>query len=221
MSEAGRAPAASLFGLAPHGFYRAPAVAGGAVRSYRTVSPLPSFRRAVCSLWHFPSRRRDRGLPGMPPVWSSDFPLQSQPERSHGPLGARSILARGAGASHADRPRLPRKRYFVPAVAGFTSVDAMSYVIMKPFVPFVSNFLSVRRNACSWAGIRTKPVLRGAAKYLRFWITVGSGVIAVGLCWSWISPPLPPSSRATAPSFDTVHSTGASAPTVNDFHFQG
>ena len=34
-------PTASLFGLAPHGVYRAPAVAGGAVRSYRTVSPLP------------------------------------------------------------------------------------------------------------------------------------------------------------------------------------
>ena len=44
------------------------------MRSYRTVSPLPSFRKAVCFLWHFPSRHRDRGLPGMPPVWSSDFP---------------------------------------------------------------------------------------------------------------------------------------------------
>src|SRR5262249_49663716 len=78
MSEAGRAPAAPLFGLAPHGGCRAPSVAGGAVRSYRTVSPLPSFRRAVCFLWHFPSRRRDRGLPGMPPVWSSDFPLRDE-----------------------------------------------------------------------------------------------------------------------------------------------
>jgi len=32
---------APLFGLAPHGVCRASAVAGGAVRSYRTVSPLP------------------------------------------------------------------------------------------------------------------------------------------------------------------------------------
>src|SRR5439155_5148430 len=31
-----------LFGLAPHGVCRAPSVAVGAVRSYRTVSPLPS-----------------------------------------------------------------------------------------------------------------------------------------------------------------------------------
>jgi hypothetical protein len=38
----GRAPSAPLFGLAPHGVYRAPSVAVGAVRSYRTVSPLPS-----------------------------------------------------------------------------------------------------------------------------------------------------------------------------------
>ena len=30
--------------------------------------------KAVCFLWHFPSRCRDRALPGMPPVRSSDFP---------------------------------------------------------------------------------------------------------------------------------------------------
>src|SRR5215813_9107612 len=90
---AGRAPCIPLFGLAPHGVYRAPDVAAGAVRSYRTVSPLPSGsrggRRAVCFLWHFPSRRRDRVLPGMPPVWSSDFPLRfpgaiAWPARSRG-----------------------------------------------------------------------------------------------------------------------------------------
>ena len=33
-----------LFGLAPGGVFRAAAVAGGAVRSYRTVSPLPAAR---------------------------------------------------------------------------------------------------------------------------------------------------------------------------------
>src|SRR5262249_25567333 len=59
---AGRAPCIPLFGLAPHGVYPAPGVAAGAVRSYRTFSPLPSgaggVRRAVCFLWHFPSRRR-------------------------------------------------------------------------------------------------------------------------------------------------------------------
>jgi len=39
-----------------------------AVGSYSTVSPLPSRRMAVCSLWHFPSRpaltSRAQGLPG-------------------------------------------------------------------------------------------------------------------------------------------------------------
>ena len=53
-----------LFGLAPAGVYPATAVASGAVRSYRTFSPLPDSSpslalglgpSAVCSLWHCPS----------------------------------------------------------------------------------------------------------------------------------------------------------------------
>src|SRR5438034_6285826 len=49
-------PAPFLFGLAPGGVCHAVSVAGNAVRSYRTVSPLPSPLRvrAVCFLWHFP-----------------------------------------------------------------------------------------------------------------------------------------------------------------------
>jgi len=88
-------PSTSLFGLAPHGVYRAPSVAVGAVRSYRTVSPLPSGpernRKAVCFLWHFPSRRRDRALPGMPPV--AEFGLSSPRDsgRSRGPLEPRRL----------------------------------------------------------------------------------------------------------------------------------
>jgi hypothetical protein len=39
---AGRSPVPSLFGLAPGGVCRAACVAAGAVRSYRTVSPLPA-----------------------------------------------------------------------------------------------------------------------------------------------------------------------------------
>src|SRR3954465_15815912 len=49
--------APSLFGFAPGGVCRAASVAGNAVRSYRTVSPLPRHTQrsaAVCSLWHFP-----------------------------------------------------------------------------------------------------------------------------------------------------------------------
>jgi len=80
-----------LFGLAPCGVCPAAAIAGGAVRSYRTFSPLPRRLRsrkpiarvkitggAVCSLWHFPLTALD----GRPPdvirhtaLWSSDFPL--------------------------------------------------------------------------------------------------------------------------------------------------
>ena len=50
----------SLFGLAPGGVCPAAAVAGGAVRSYRTISPLPPMssqgRQGLGGvfLWHFP-----------------------------------------------------------------------------------------------------------------------------------------------------------------------
>ena len=66
---------APLFGLAPHGVCRASTVTGGAVRSYRTVSPLPDPRRspAVYSLLHFPSRRRASPLASMLPVGARTF----------------------------------------------------------------------------------------------------------------------------------------------------
>ena len=82
----------SLFGLAPCGVYPAPGVTAGAVRSYRTISPLPrrwSFRNgertrqagptrvlrfqggppergvaeAVSFLWHWPSMSLDAHVP--------------------------------------------------------------------------------------------------------------------------------------------------------------
>ena len=71
----GRPP---LCGLAPGGVCHAAAVTGGAVRSYRTLSPLPPVLRrgaaAVCSLWHFPWGRPRRALPGTVFPWSPDFP---------------------------------------------------------------------------------------------------------------------------------------------------
>ena len=65
-----------LFGLAPGGVYRAAPVAGSAVRSYRTLSPLPraEARLAVCFLWHFPWGRPRRPLAGTVSPWSPDFP---------------------------------------------------------------------------------------------------------------------------------------------------
>ena len=78
-----------LLGLAPGGVYPAAAVAGGAVRSYRTISPLPpSNPKRVDGLggvflWHFPWGRPRRGLPGTVPPWSPDFPpsARNQPGR--------------------------------------------------------------------------------------------------------------------------------------------
>jgi len=69
-----------LFGLAPGGVYPATPVTGGAVRSYRTLSPLPAGpwlpmgSRAVCFLWHFPWGRPRRPLAGTVFPWSPDFP---------------------------------------------------------------------------------------------------------------------------------------------------
>src|SRR5215469_16663857 len=66
----------SLLGLAPGGVCRAAAVTGGAVRSYRTLSPLPPALAgsAVCFLWHCPWGRPRRALPGTVLPWSPDFP---------------------------------------------------------------------------------------------------------------------------------------------------
>jgi hypothetical protein len=77
-----------LFGLAPGGVYPAAAVAGSAVRSYRTVSPVPAWvaprgsplAPAVCFLWHFPWGRPRRPLAGTVFPWSPDFP-PTPPER--------------------------------------------------------------------------------------------------------------------------------------------
>jgi hypothetical protein len=65
-----------LFGLAPGGVCRAASVAGRAVGSYPTVSPLPARRtgQAVCFLWHFPWGRPRRMLSGTVFPWSPDFP---------------------------------------------------------------------------------------------------------------------------------------------------
>src|SRR5271167_3987269 len=77
-----------LLGLAPGGVFPAAAVAGGAVRSYRTVSPLPPVRgrpragSAVFFLWHFPWGRPRRALPGTVPPWSPDFPLPARRRRA-------------------------------------------------------------------------------------------------------------------------------------------
>jgi len=98
--QPGNRQSPSLFGLAPGGACRAASVAARAVRSCRTVSPLPDFapcgassrqaltachaevakqrRRAVCSLWRFPWGRPRRTLSGTVSPWSPDFPPRQQ-----------------------------------------------------------------------------------------------------------------------------------------------
>ena len=53
-SETERAAPTPLFGLAPYGVCPASFIAETAVRSYRTISPLPDLHPAVYFLWHFP-----------------------------------------------------------------------------------------------------------------------------------------------------------------------
>ena len=106
----------SLFGLAPCGVYHASVVTAGAVRSYRTFSPLPlrgaalwtspsssalSLERgsteavwlAVCSLWHWPSTSFEARIPDVirhTALWSSDFPPPGN--RQSGPGSDRPVL---------------------------------------------------------------------------------------------------------------------------------
>ena len=70
------APRASLFGLAPGGVCRAADVAIRAVRSYRTISPLPApLARHLGGIFllHFPWARAPQALPGTVPYGARTF----------------------------------------------------------------------------------------------------------------------------------------------------
>jgi len=74
-SQAGRAAPSPLFGLAPRGVYPAGGITPAAVRSYRTISPLPSVsgrRYIFCGTFRIP-----RGTPAVSrhaALWRPDFP---------------------------------------------------------------------------------------------------------------------------------------------------
>ena len=109
----------SLLGLAPGGVYRAVPVAGDAVRSCRTLSPLPAAqRRAVCFLWHFPWGRPRRVLPGTVFPWSPDFPPAPRRWRPSGCLTTPQPMARPAPGQRTA----PGSRRTLPALP--TSVHA-------------------------------------------------------------------------------------------------
>jgi len=64
----------SLFGLAPGGVYPATDIAISAVRSYRTISPLPAETGGIFSVaLSIDSRRPD--VIWHLALWSPDFPL--------------------------------------------------------------------------------------------------------------------------------------------------
>ena len=87
-----RQPSAPLFGLAPHGVYRAPSVSRGAVRSYRTLSPLPPAdrgRSALCGT--FPRVAAAGSYPACRLSWSPDLPLRLSPSERPPPPAAPSI----------------------------------------------------------------------------------------------------------------------------------
>ena len=78
-----------LFGLAPGGVYPAALVTGNAVRSYRTISPLPSNKAwprclAVYFLWHCPSTRAAQALPGTLSYGARTFLRPAPPQTLNG-----------------------------------------------------------------------------------------------------------------------------------------
>ncbi len=101
-----------LFGLAPGGVCHAASVAGSAVRSYRTVSPLPggsSPPSAVCFLWHFPWGHPRRPLAATVFPWSPDFPPPDKIAITRfarqRPSGRLVPLHKGDGACRVKPPR--------------------------------------------------------------------------------------------------------------------
>jgi len=93
-SLAGRAAPPPLFGLAPRGVFPAGGITPAAVRSYRTISPLPHTVRhgAVYFLWHFPSNLAARpAVSRHVALWRPDFPppfpeATAHPAASQAPL---------------------------------------------------------------------------------------------------------------------------------------
>ena len=118
-------PSSPLFCLAPDWVFPAAGIAAGAVGSYPTFSPLPrgseregeservspltlpfhSNRRAVCSLWHFPSRRLDPPCPGLSRSDSGRQPCGQPCRRDN--VSCRESCPRVSGLSSPNRRQRP------------------------------------------------------------------------------------------------------------------
>ena len=145
----------SLFGLAPGGVYPAAPVARGAVRSCRTVSPLPAgclaaLARAVCFLWHFPWGRPRRRLAGTVFPWSPDFPLSPCDDS-----GRPAVWQARDGRHRSLASRLFRRVVRQTAVCGTVhAVPAKDRLQSARLIPDCSGQLpSTPRRSCS-ASIR-------------------------------------------------------------------
>ena len=94
----------SLFGLAPGGVYPATRVTTRAVRSYRTISPLPPPKRVggIFSV-ALSVGSRPPGVTWHPVLWSPDFP----------PAEASDCLA-GSSAEEVWAPRRGNSSFFAP-----------------------------------------------------------------------------------------------------------
>src|SRR5262245_28768688 len=126
-AEAGVPP---LFGLAPGGVYRAAAVAGGAVVSYTTVSPLPRISREIVRRYAFCCT-----VPGVAPAGRYPAPCSrgartflaepEDPARPSGHLAAKHVSARWP---RVNRQRQGRQRHPCHATKGRTASAAMPVI---------------------------------------------------------------------------------------------
>ena len=94
-----------LFGLAPGGVCTTPALLRAPVRSYRTISPLPR-KRGGMFLWHFPSSRLARVLPGTLPGGARTFlPPDKSGRRPPSPLAPAQVyrMESRSGVATTDR----------------------------------------------------------------------------------------------------------------------
>ena len=145
-----------LLGLAPGGVCPAAAVAGGAVRSYRTISPLPPMpsHEAIPGttglggmfLWHFPWGRPRRALPGTVPPWSPDFPPSRRPQGRkksghptvwHGTIwDALRLLQTGPANRERGAPdRIPRRIGTTMRLRRFAADTAQNRGLDRPLSP--------------------------------------------------------------------------------------
>ena len=148
-----------LFGFAPGGACHAADVAARAVRSYRTLSPLPSrvasrpAIKAVCFLWRFPWGRPRRTLSGAVSVWSPDFP----------PLFRRRPSGRLAEDPYGSEAKAVKHKRDFPS-RGWGTKDPACSLKRQPNCGIVALERMVAASAASFFGLRASRRVLGAPR---------------------------------------------------------